>query len=92
MCRLLATVVRRAVECESVQVLHPYFNDVALFAASNVNDPFPAVKVDACALLVSLSKHVVEGTKHYANGLVRQVKLNLDHRHAKVVDCFPRQD
>jgi hypothetical protein len=40
MCRLLATIVRRAVECESIQVLHPYFNDIALFAASNVNDPF----------------------------------------------------
>ena len=37
-----------------------YFNDIALFAASNVNDPFPDVKVDACELLVLLSKHVIE--------------------------------
>ena len=83
-CRLLGTLLRVICEQRATPLLSNYFHEAMIFMQVSANDPFPELKVEACAWLTYLSRACVEGVKLYAIALARALRWNLDHRHARV--------
>jgi len=85
-CRVLCTLLRRAVALGASSILHPYFHEAVMYLQMQLKDPFPDLKAEACTALELLARHdeFNSGMKFFAVALVRALLPALRHRHAKV--------
>ena len=85
-CKVLGTLLRRAVEIGASSVLHPYFHEIIMYLQMQLRDPFPDLKAEACGALELLARtdEFNSGMKFFAVALVRAALPVLRHRHAKV--------
>jgi hypothetical protein len=86
MCGCLSSLVNRVVQLGSTSILHPYFEEIILFAQSQLRDPFPEVKLVICNIFSALAgvNDYEIGMKFYSVAIVRAVLPVLRHKLAKV--------
>ena len=85
-CRVLCTLLRRALALGASSILHPYFHEAVMYLQMQLKDPFPDLKAEACTALETLARNdeFNSGMKFFATALVRAILPALRHRHAKV--------
>jgi hypothetical protein len=86
MCACLSSLVHRVVQLGSTSILHPYFEEIVLFAQSQLRDPFPEVKIVICNVFSALAgvNDYEIGMKFYSVATVRAILPVLRHKLAKV--------
>mmetsp|Transcript_32943 Transcript_32943/g.33555 ORF Transcript_32943/g.33555 Transcript_32943/m.33555 type:complete len:1209 (+) Transcript_32943:51-3677(+) len=84
--RTLSTLVHKLTDSGASGLLHPYFQEVIIYTQAQLRDPYPELKLEACALLQHLAEQepYVLGMKFFAVALVREILPTLRHRHARV--------
>jgi len=85
-CQTLSTLIRRLCGIGATSVLHPYFHESIMFLQAQLRDPYPDLKLCACAVLAELTKHeeLALGMKYFSVALCRAILPVMRHRHAKV--------
>lgn len=86
LCHLLRIVIQRAIILKSSALLQPYFQESILMLQYQLFDPYPAIKIEICAVLelLATANEFNIGMKYFAVGLIRSLLGLLQHRQAKV--------
>jgi hypothetical protein len=85
-CRTLGCLVRKMISAGGSAILHPYFHEIIMYLQTQLRDPFPELKQEACEIieLLARTEEFNIGMKFFAVALVRGILPVLRHRHAKV--------
>lgn len=86
LCQCVSTLICRSAILGASTILHPYFHEIVLYLQSQLLDPNPECKMEACKSIEMLAyrPEFEPGMKYFAVGLVRSILPVLRHRHAKV--------
>ena len=85
-CKTISSLLTRIGDLQACSILHPYFHELIMYVQLQLRDPYPDLKLEACAILEYLAGQpdFITGMKFYAVALVRALLPVLRHRHAKV--------